>query len=55
MTLELYPMEKAMLGYIIVREWQNAQGTEDKETWDLIYERWRKASDKARNVKSKEQ
>ena len=53
-TIDLYPMEKAMLGHIIVREWQNAQGTEDKETWDLIYERWRKASDKARIIKDKE-
>jgi hypothetical protein len=48
-------MEKAMLGHIIIREWQNSKGTGDEETWNLIYEKWRKATEKARNIKSKEQ
>lgn len=54
-TIDLCPMEKAMLGHIIVREWQESKGTGDEETWNLIYEKWRKATEKARNIESKEQ
>ena len=52
-TIDLYPMEKAMLGHIIVREWQSSKGTGDEETWRVIYEKWHKATQKARNIKDK--
>ena len=50
-VLDLAPMERNMVGYLLYQERERNKELPDGKTWELIYDVWQKAVSKARTIK----